>query len=67
MGVVWRTPVLRAALRPAFCCRISRKRLSRAANSAAIRALPSVEPSSTITTSIASRVCSATDRRQSSR
>ena len=50
-------PVLRAALRPPLGWARSRKRGSRAAKASAIAALPSVDPSSTITTSRSPNVC----------
>lgn len=66
-GCACPAPALRAAPSPSFFCRISRKRGSRRENSSATSALPSVEPSSTMTTSRSAMVCPASDSRQAPR
>jgi len=66
-SVVTSMPVLRALLRPPLACEISLQRSSRCAYAAATAALPSVEPSSTMRTSMSLTFCASTESRHGAR
>ncbi len=66
-GSMCRMPVLRAAPRPLFTWRTSRKRESLAAYASASAALPSFDPSSTMTHSKSVKVWAAIESRHSTR